>query len=148
MGGATVMMVSGEDLPPNVKAIIEDCGYSSIYDEFSYELKHLFKLPAFPILYFASLITKIRAGYSLLRDGSCTEQVSKSKTPILFIHGDKDDFVPFYMLDKVYGAANCQKEKLVVEGAGHALSAMTNPKLYWSAIKAFLNNHFSDNSNK
>ncbi len=35
MGGATVMMASGEDLPSNVKAIIEDCGYSSVWDEFS-----------------------------------------------------------------------------------------------------------------
>ena len=30
MGAATVLMVSGERLPEQVKAIIEDCGYTSV----------------------------------------------------------------------------------------------------------------------
>ncbi len=34
MGAAAVMMVSGEKLPENVKAIIEDCGYTSVWDIF------------------------------------------------------------------------------------------------------------------
>ena len=48
MGGATVMMVSGENLPSNVKAIVEDCGYTSAWDEFSYQLKLIFNIPEFP----------------------------------------------------------------------------------------------------
>lgn len=48
MGGATVMMTSGEKLPENVKAFIEDCGYSSVNGELSYQLKEMFNLPAFP----------------------------------------------------------------------------------------------------
>ncbi|MEG0766219.1 MAG: alpha/beta hydrolase, partial [Clostridia bacterium] len=59
MGGATVMMASGETLPPNVKAIIEDCGYSSIYDEFVHQLHDAYRLPAFPILNMASLFTRV-----------------------------------------------------------------------------------------
>ncbi len=35
MGAATVMNTSGEILPSNVKAIIEDCGYTSTWDEFA-----------------------------------------------------------------------------------------------------------------
>ena len=50
MGAATVMMVSGEDLPPNVKVIIEDCGYTSAKDQLSYKLKSMFKLPSFPFI--------------------------------------------------------------------------------------------------
>ena len=38
MGGSTVLMASGEDLPSNIKAIISDCAYTSIYDLFDYEL--------------------------------------------------------------------------------------------------------------
>ena len=41
MGAATVMMTSGEDLPSNVKVIIEDCGYSTVVDEFTYQLKSI-----------------------------------------------------------------------------------------------------------
>ncbi|MEC2597045.1 alpha/beta hydrolase, partial [Bacillus cereus] len=62
MGGATVMMTSGEDLPSNVKVIIEDCGYSTVIDEFTYQLKDLFHLPKFPVMNAANTVTKLRAG--------------------------------------------------------------------------------------
>ena len=65
MGAATVSMVSGEDLPSNVKAIVADCGYTSVWDEFAYQLDDLFSLPEFPILNVSSLVAKVRAGYFL-----------------------------------------------------------------------------------
>lgn len=137
MGAATVMMATGEDLPANVKVAIEDCGYSSIWDEFKMQLKLLYNLPTFPVLNAASSVCQRRAGYKI-EEGSSIEQVKKSKTPTLFIHGDQDKFVPFEMLDKVYEAANCKKEKLVIEGAAHAESVSVNPDLYWRTIDSFI----------
>ena len=63
MGAATVMTTSGEKLPSNVKAIIEDCGYTSAWSQFAYQLKSLFKLQSFPMLEVASLICKIKSGF-------------------------------------------------------------------------------------
>lgn len=140
MGGATVMMASGEKLPEQVKAIVEDCGYTSAWEEFEGQLKGMFHLPSFPIMNVSSAVTKIRGGYSL-KEASAIEQVKKSETPTLFIHGSNDTFVPFAMLDKVYEAASCEKEKLVVPDAGHAMSSTKNPKLYWETIKSFLDKH-------
>lgn len=140
MGAATVMMTSGEDLPENVKCIIEDCGYSSVVDEFEDKLKNIFNLPKTPILQAADLVSRVRAGY-WFSDASSVNQLKKAKVPILFIHGDKDDFVPYDMLDKVYNAADVEKEKLVVEGAEHANSAYVNPELYWNTISNFINKH-------
>lgn len=140
MGAATVMMTSGEDLPENVKCIIEDCGYSSVVDEFEDKLKNIFNLPKTPILQAADLVSRVRAGY-WFSDASSVNQLKKAKVPILFIHGDKDDFVPYDMLDKVYNAADVEKEKLVVEGAEHAKSAYVNPELYWNTISNFINKH-------
>ena len=137
MGGATVMMATGENLPQNIRVAIEDCGYTSIWDEFEMQLKELYNLPAFPVLNAASLVCRIKAGYKI-EAGSSIEQVKKSKTPTLFIHGKKDSFVPFEMLDKVYEAANCKKEKLVVEGAAHAESVSVNYQLYWETIDKFI----------
>ncbi|HBT73792.1 MAG TPA: alpha/beta hydrolase, partial [Lysinibacillus sp.] len=137
MGGATVMMASGENLPTNVKAIIEDCGYSSVWDEFSYQLKAIFHLPAFPIMHFSSVVTKLKAGYTL-GEASAVEQVAKSKTPMLFIHGDNDTFVPSTMLNEVYEAANVPKQKLIVEGAGHGGAESVASELYWATIQQFL----------
>ena len=138
MGGATVMMTSGEQLPTNVKAVVEDCGYSSICAEFSYQLKQMFKLPSFPVLNCASIVTRIRAGYSIMHDGNAAAQVAQCEIPILFIHGSKDTFVPTEMVYTVYEAACCEKQLLVVEGAGHGSSAATDSELYWSTVFDFL----------
>lgn len=140
MGAATVMMVSGETLPEQVKCIVEDCGYTSAWDEFSGQLRQLYGLPPFPVLTVTNLVTKVRAGY-FLTEASAIKQVAKSSTPTLFIHGSADTFVPFSMLDQVYEAASCEKEKLVVEGAAHANSAQTDPELYWTTVDTFLDRH-------
>ncbi|QOR66946.1 alpha/beta hydrolase [Cytobacillus suaedae] len=138
MGGATVMMTSGENLPANVKVIVEDCGYSSVVAEFTYQLDDLFGLPKFPVMNAANTITKIRAGYDI-NDASAVKQVAKSKTPILFIHGDADTFVPYTMLDEVYNAANVEKEKLIIPAAGHGEAEKVDPEKYWNTIWNFVN---------
>lgn len=137
MGGATVMMTTGEDLPTNVKVAVEDCGYTSVRDEFEVQLKEMYNLPPFPVIDSANIIASIRAGYSF-DEASSLKQVAKSKTPTLFIHGDSDDFVPTYMLDEVYNAASCEKEKLLVPGAEHANSMETDTTLYWTTVDNFI----------
>ena len=144
MGGATVMMAAGEDLPDNVKCIVEDCGYSSVWDEFRLQLKNVFHLPAFPLLDAASLVSKLRAGYSF-REASSVNQLRKATVPMLFIHGDADTFVPFSMLDVVYEAcASAEKEKLVVHDAAHGAAADTDPELYWDTVIAFVEKYISE----
>ena len=142
MGGATVMMAAGEaDLSPNVKCIIEDCGYSSVWDEFAGQLKEMFGLPTFPVLDAASLVAQARAGFGF-KEASAVEQLKKTSLPMLFIHGEDDTFVPYAMLDVVYNAcASPEKEKLSVPGAGHGGAAGTDPELYWSTVEAFLTRH-------
>lgn len=143
MGGATVMMTSGEaDLPANVKCIVEDCGYTSAWDEFAGQLKELFGLPTFPILDATNLVTRLRAGWDF-KKASAVDQVAKSVTPTLFIHGDGDTFVPYWMLDVVYEAAACEKEKLVIPGAAHAEASSVDPALYWRTVEAFLARHIA-----
>ncbi|MEG0855314.1 MAG: alpha/beta hydrolase [Terrisporobacter sp.] len=140
MGAATVMMTSGEELPKNIKVIIADCGYTSAIDQFSYQLKKLYKLKSFPILNVADMITKIKCGYSL-KDASAVNQLKKCITPILFIHGDKDDFVPYYMMDELYNSVSGEKEKLTIKGAKHENARAVNPKLYWETVKNYLNKY-------
>ena len=137
MGAATVMMTSGEKLPNNVKAIIEDCGYSSVDEELAYQLKDMFNLPSFPLIQVTSLITKIRAGY-FFGEASAVDQLTKNTKPMLFIHGDADTFVPYNMLAKVYAATKGPKEKYVVKGAEHAKAYQADPEKYQQTVKEFL----------
>ena len=143
MGSATVLSVSGENLPDNVKAIIADCGYTSVWDEFTYQLKALFDLPSFPVMNLSNMVTMLKAGYSL-KDASPIDQVAKSKTPILYIHGDKDDFVPYYMMDELYNATSSEKSKLTIKDAGHAKADLVNPDLYWNTVSSFLDKYIND----
>lgn len=142
MGGATVMMTAGEaDLSPNVKCVIEDCGYTSVWDEFAEQLKEMFGLPTFPVLDAASLVAQARAGYGF-KEASAVEQLKKTSLPMLFIHGEEDAFVPYAMLDVVYEAcASPDKEKLSVPGAAHGEASWEDPELYWATVKAFLDQH-------
>ena len=137
MGAATVSMATGDDLPKEVKVCIADCGYSSVWEEFKVHLNKIFHIPPFPLLYTASLMSKIYLGYSF-EEASTIKQVKKSVTPTLFIHGTKDKFVPFSMLDEIYKKAKCEKQKLEIQGAGHGESSEVNPEQYWKTVQQFI----------
>ncbi len=134
MGGATVLMTSGLELPKNVKAIIADCAFTSAYDVFSHILKRDYHIPKFPILNITERMTKKKAGYGY-SDVSTLNEVAKTKIPILFIHGEIDDFVPVWMTEKNYEACNSEKELLIIKGADHAESYYTDTVLYENAVK-------------
>ena len=57
------------------------------------------------------------------------------------MHGDKDDFVKFENLDKVYDACTAEKEKYVIKGAEHAVSSHWFHEEYWNRVDEFLNKH-------
>lgn len=138
MGGATVMMTAGEeDLPGQVKAVVEDCGYTSVWDIFADELDALYHLPAFPALHMSNMAAKVRAGYDL-KKASALKQVKKSQVPILFIHGSQDNFVHTDMVYELFNAAQCEKDILVVEGAGHGQAYTLAPDLYFEKVFGFL----------
>ena len=141
MGAATVMMSVGENLK-NVVCAIEDCGYVSVEDEMSYQLKKIFKLPKFPVIYISSIICKLKAGY-YFKEASCITQLNKGKVPILFIHGDKDTFVPTFMVYELYNQYKSKKDILVISEATHAKSMYKDGIKYWDKIFKFLDNNIS-----
>lgn len=141
MGAATTMMLSGEkDLPSNIKVFIEDCGYTSVWEQFKKELKEQFYLPSFPILYEASIINKIYNGWSF-SEASAIDAVSNSDYPMLFIHGDSDDFVPTYMVYKLFEAKKDKKEIWISKDTEHAESYLNHPIEYTSKVKSFLSSY-------
>lgn len=142
MGGATVLNVSGEGLPDNVKAVVEDCGYSSVAKELAYQIKAMYKLPAYPFIPLTSLLTKLKVGYSF-EEAAPEEQVKKSTTPTLFIHGDSDHFVPTQMAYELFHAMPGPKELYIVPGAKHAYSYVTNKAEYRFRVQRFLDNYLT-----
>lgn len=132
LGGATVLMAAGEDLPPNIKAAISDSGFTVAEDQLL-NYTPWFMVPGMKTL---SLINRVTAGYGF-RDVSPLAQVRHSRIPLLFIQGDADSVVPVEMLYELYDAAGCEKEKLVIEGADHTMSYKKDPERYWATVEAF-----------
>ena len=138
MGAATTMMVSGEILPPYVKCFVEDCGYTSVWDQFAKELKGQFGLPAFPLLHTASALCDWKYGWNF-REASALEQVKKCELPMFFIHGDKDDYVPTWMVYDLYRAKPEPKEIWVTREVDHAHSYRQYPLEYRRKVGDFTN---------
>ena len=138
MGAATVLMASGvEKIPPQVKAIIADSPYQSVYQLFEYQMNRMFYLPAFPLLDSTSMLTKIRAGYSF-RQASALNEVEKTDVPILYIHGEKDTFVPAEMAEELYQNTSSDKDIMLVPNANHGESFALAEDQYKHKIKEFL----------
>lgn len=136
MGGATVMMISGEHLPHQVKAIIEDSGYSSIEGELTYELKQRFGIPKQPLITTASWFTQAKAGFDF-KKGSSVKQLKKNQLPIFFIHGGADKFVPTKMVYQNYRATTAYKKLWVAPKTGHAMAYYEYPKIYRQKVGNF-----------
>ncbi|MDR3138141.1 MAG: alpha/beta hydrolase [Treponema sp.] len=137
MGAATVLMTGGEALPPEVKAIIEDCGYTSVEDELYYQMISRYHLKSRWLMNATSRVARKRAGYSFA-EASALEQVKKIKVPTLFIHGEEDAFVPFQMVYSLYEACSAPKELFAVPGAGHGGAYSVAGGEYEERIRDFL----------
>lgn len=138
MGGATVMMTAGENLD-HVVGYIEDCGYTSVWDIFSCVMKRDYHLPAFPILHTCRLISRYRLGYDYVKASALT-QIKKCDKPMLFIHGEADDFVPTDMGHQVYDAFPGEKELYIAPNASHANAMDFDPPAYFAKIFEFIDN--------
>jgi fermentation-respiration switch protein FrsA (DUF1100 family) len=137
MGGATVLMAGGEASPPELKAIIEDCGYTSAEEELWHQLVTRYHLRSRWLMAAADRLTQRRAGYSFA-EASSLEQVKNIKVPTLFIHGEDDSFVPFAMVHSLYEACPAPKELYTVKGAEHGMAYSVAGPEYEERIAAFL----------
>ena len=135
MGASTVMMCIERGLPKCVKGILADCGYSSTKDIIKKVIKEM-HLPANILYPFVKLGAKIFGKFNL-EEIVPVEAVKKSPVPILFAHGDIDDFVPYYMSVDCYNACTSKKILVTIKGAGHGLCYPSSPEEYVKKISEF-----------
>ena len=137
MGGATVLMTSSLELPPQLTGSISDCAFTSPKEVFTHVLKHMIHLPAFPMMQFADFFNRKLAGYGL-DECNAAEEVKNASRPILLIHGSGDTFVPCSMCDTIYENIATPKQKLVIEGAAHAECYYKDTEKYELALDEFI----------
>lgn len=137
MGAATTMCVAGEHTPDYMRCFVEDCGYTSAWDEFAGELKNRFGLPPFPLLYTSDALCRMKYGWAF-REASPLRQVAKCRKPMLFIHGGNDDFVPTAMVHPLYEAKPQPKALWIAPGSAHARSYKGHKQEYVLRVTRFV----------
>lgn len=143
MGATTVLLASALELPPSVRGVIADCGFSSPEAIMRSVLRaHVKWLPAGPLLGLMDVCTRVFAGFSI-KEASTLDAVSKTKRPILFIHGTADTFVPCAMSQAAYDVCASEKQLILVDGARHGYSYLVDRPRVQAALAAFLEKYTS-----
>lgn len=136
MGAATVLMSADLDMPENVKGIVADCGFSSP-KEIIQEVIRQMKFPVVPAYWLAKLGARIYGGFNL-EETSAKEVLTNAKVPVFLVHGNADDFVPCSMSQINYDACVSDKELVIIEKAGHAMSYYVDMEQFVARSDAFL----------
>ena len=136
MGAATVMMAAGEELPPQIQYVLADCGYTSPQEIISKVMRDL-KLPPALLYPCATLGARLFGGFDLNGD-SPLEAMARCKVPVVFAHGDADDFVPYDMSVRLCEVCTGRHKKLVtIKDAGHGLAFPVGRDEYVNALAEF-----------
>lgn len=136
MGATTVLMTAGSSLPPSVRGIIADCGFTSPHAIWKHVVEHNLHLPFG--LYSNAVKDFYQKKMQIASDSySCEEALENCKVPILFIHGSDDKFVPVEMTYQNYKICKAPKRLLIVPGAEHGMSYLVDQPGYESAVKSF-----------
>ena len=135
MGASTVMMAAGEDLPENVIGILADCGFTSARD-IMMEVMGQMHLPPRLCWPFVKLGAKLFAHFDP-EENSAIEAMKRAKVPVIFFHGEDDDFVPCRMSQENYEACASRKMLVTIPGAGHGLSFPKDQEGYLKALADF-----------
>ena len=135
MGAATVVMAAGEKLPDNVVCAMADCGYSSTEDILKKVIRQI-KLPVWLMYPLIRLGGIVYGGFDV-KKGSPMEAAKHATVPIVFLHGDADDFVPHDMSVKVHEVCVSPKKMVTIKGAGHGLAFPVDRKGYVEALREF-----------
>ena len=63
--------------------------------------------------------------------------MKKCTLPVIFFHGEADDFVPCHMSQKNFEACGGRKKLVTIPNAGHGLAYPVEPKRYVQELLDF-----------
>jgi len=135
MGASTVLMAAGNPLPNNVIGVLADCGYSAAPEIIKTVIRQM-HLPVGLVYPFVRLGAKLFGGFDP-EDASPVEAVKQCRIPVIFFHGDCDDYVPCRMSQENFDACGAVKKLVFTPGAGHGMCYLCDGESYVAALREF-----------
>ena len=126
LGAATT--VTALQYRPEVAFAVADCPFADI--------ENVLHLPE-PVRTLTDLGAKLRFGY-FLHSMRPIDALPGNQVPMLVIHGSADDFILPSNSERIRDAAEGKAKLILVEGAGHAESALKDPAGYEEHLRTFL----------
>lgn len=134
MGCASVLLATGLALPPNVRGVVADCGYTTPYEVMRHTARKRRVPPAFLGMFHHLCRKRVGLG---AKDLSVPRVLAGNRLPVLFIHGDADPTVPLWMTQRNHAAQLGERELFVVRGATHATAYLADPDGYSRHVAVF-----------
>ena len=144
MGATSVLMASELELPENVCGIAADSAFTSPHAIWKHVSENNLHIPY--ALHKASADRMCQQRINLEAGAaSTTEALKRCKVPVFLVHGTDDHFVPVEMTYENYKACASEKRLLIVPGADHCMSYLTEKESYERTAKEFW--HFCEETN-
>ena len=135
MGASTALMTTQENIPSNVIGVLADCGFSSQKEIISKTIKEM-KLPPklfYPFVKLGGLIF----GRFNIDELTPLDACKNMPVPVIFFHGDNDNFVPCYMSEDMAKVCSNKNKFVIIPNAEHGLAYPSSQDYYISKVKEF-----------
>ena len=107
-----------------VRGVVLESGFTSVR-----EMSNASGMGALSILF----LPMIDARYNSL------SKIGSALSPVMVVHGDRDDIVPFRMAEKLFAAAPEPKRFYPIPGASHNDTYVAGGDAYFEALREFVN---------
>lgn len=120
LGGAVAVEMAARH---RVRGVIVESTFTSVRD---------MARKAYPFLPSRLLVRMLESRFDAL------SRIPEVRSPVLVLHGDRDDLVPVELGRKLFDAANEPKSFYLIEGASHNDTHLVGGRQYLDALRAFI----------
>ncbi len=148
LGAAAAIEACGEkDLPAQVKCVISDSAFADFWNEAIFVMGSMGlngkAVAPHPILDLVRVMFRSRKGGYDFADASAVKAIAHAQAPVLLLHGEDDQLVPPFnveRLDEAAGGAAAAEnhEKVRIPSCGHCCAAGGAPEAYYNAVFSFI----------
>lgn len=141
VGADTALMISGEPLKSNIKAIVAEGAYTSAWDvvKMEYKARHE-KWPVFPFVHMMGPVMKIWTGYTL-KEANAVKQIQRTSIPILLIRGQNDTYATEDMTNQLDQAIASEHEVYTVTNGSHEDCRYADKDAYYNKTFEFVSRY-------